>query len=232
MVEQTSYKRLVDGPIPSIPMMLKLKKEGDVPIPSWPRCASVEQASSNFMKKVFIIHGFEGSPNGGWRPWLMTELGKQEVYACALSMPTPENPICKEWIDEISRHIQRNSKDEIYLVAHSLGVTAILRYLESIQAKSILGAVLVSGPSKNNDNSKINNFLDKNFNFEKIKSNCKQFSIIHGDNDSIVTLDNAKFLSQQLNCNLIVVPDGGRLNGSAGWFKLQQCLEALNKMMK
>ncbi|MBI4599005.1 alpha/beta hydrolase, partial [Candidatus Uhrbacteria bacterium] len=82
------------------------------------------------MKKVFIIHGFEGSPNGGWRPWLMAELEKQEIYACALSMPMPENPVCDEWVGEISRHIERNSDDKIYLVGHSLGVPAILRYLE------------------------------------------------------------------------------------------------------
>jgi len=45
------------------------------------------------MKKVFIIHGFEGEPNGGWRPWLMRELAKFDVYASALPMPTPEKPI-------------------------------------------------------------------------------------------------------------------------------------------
>jgi len=184
------------------------------------------------MKKVFIIHGFEGSPNGGWRPWLMGELEKQEIYACALSMPTPENPVCSEWVDEISRHIEINTTDEIYLVGHSLGTPAILRYLESAQAKPISGAVLVSGPSEKNNNRKIDSFLDKNFDFEKIKSNCKKFSMIHGDNDPNVPLDNAKFLSQKLNGELTIVENGGHLNGSAGWFKLPQCLEALNKMMK
>ena len=29
------------------------------------------------MKKVFIIQGFRGAPNGGWKPWLMVELEKQ-----------------------------------------------------------------------------------------------------------------------------------------------------------
>ena len=44
------------------------------------------------MKKVFIVHGFEGEPNGGWRPWLMGELAKKDIYACALPMPIPSSP--------------------------------------------------------------------------------------------------------------------------------------------
>jgi predicted alpha/beta hydrolase family esterase len=180
------------------------------------------------MRKVFIVHGFEGSPNGGWRPWLMGELQKEDIYACALSMPNPEKPICGEWIDEISRYI--NNDDEIFLVGHSLGVPAILRYLESKKARVISGAVLVSGPSEKNDNRKIDNFLDKKFNFDIIKSKCKKFSVIQGDNDPCVPLDNGKFLSDNLNCELIVVKNGAHLNGSAGWFKLPQCLDALHRM--
>lgn len=132
------------------------------------------------MKKVFIIHGFQGSPNGGWRPWLMTELMKQEVYACALSMPNPKAPIRVEWVEEIARHVERNKNDNIYLVGHSLGVPAILRYLELVEAKSnVDGAVLVSGPCEKTRNEKIDNFLDKPFNYSAIKSKVKKFVIIH-----------------------------------------------------
>jgi len=64
------------------------------------------------MNKVFLIHGFQGSPNGGLRPWFVAELEKQDIYACALSMPDPENPVCTEWVEEISRYIERNKNDE------------------------------------------------------------------------------------------------------------------------
>ncbi|MFZ2522838.1 MAG: alpha/beta hydrolase [Minisyncoccia bacterium] len=184
------------------------------------------------MKKVFIIHGFQGSPNGGWRPWLMAELEKQDIYACALSMPKPDEPICNEWVEEISRYVEVNKNDDIYLIGHSLGVPAILHYLENSQANSIKGVVIVSGPSEKNNNRKIDSFLETPFDFESIKSKCKSFSIIHGDNDPNVPLDNAKTLSKELNSNLIIVENGGHLNGSAGWTQLPQCLEVLNVMMK
>ena len=182
------------------------------------------------MKKVFIIHGFDGSPNGGWRPWLMGELEKTDVYACALAMPDPANPICDEWVDEVARHVNRDKNDEMYLVGHSLGVPTILRYLEQLKTITIQGAVLVSGSSEKNNNRKMDSFLERSFDFPIIKSKAKQFCIIHGDNDPNVPLSNAEFLADKLEGDLIVVPNGGHLNGSSGWLTLPQVLEALQKM--
>lgn len=183
------------------------------------------------MKKVFIIHGFQGSPNGGWRPWLMGELSKSNTYACALAMPNPSNPVCAEWVDEITRNVKINNTDEIYLVGHSLGVPAILRYLE-ITPEKITGAILVSGPSEKNNNQKLDSFLEKPFNFSVIRSKAARFHIIHGDNDPNVPLSDAEFLSKELECELTIVPHGGHLNGSSGWIALPQALEALDKMFK
>ena len=182
------------------------------------------------MKKVFIIHGYQGSPNGGWRPWLMAELEKQDIYACALPMPNPNEPLVDEWTAEIARHI--NSDDEVYLVGHSLGTPAILHYLQSPKAKKIAGAVLVSGPIEVTPNKKISNFLDRKFDFKSIKSKAKNFTVIHGDNDPFVPLSHAEKLAKELGCELIIVKNGGHLNGSSGWTKLPHALEALNKMFK
>lgn len=164
----------------------------------------------------------------------MGELAKLNVYACALSMPSPEKPVCSEWVEEIVCHIERNKNDEIYLVGHSLGVPAILRYLESAPVGiNIAGAVLVSGPcEKIKDNKKIENFLNKPFDFKTIKSRAKGFVIIHGDNDPAVPLNHAEKLSKELNGKLIAVPNGGHLNGGSGWLKLPECLDTLKEMMK
>lgn len=162
----------------------------------------------------------------------MAELEKREVYACALAMPKPERPDCVEWVNEITRAIERCPEDEIYLIGHSLGGPAILRYLEKTDIKQIGGVVLVSSPSEKNSNRKIDSFFNTDFDFERIKSNCKKFSIIHGDNDPNVSISNAEHLSQMLDGKLIIVQNGGHLNGSAGWFKLPQCLESLVELME
>ncbi len=185
-------------------------------------------------KKVFMVHGFRGEPNGGWRPWLMGQLAKADVYACALPMPTPSDPIKEEWIKEI-QHAIPNPNEDIFLVGHSLGVPAILNYLESLpEGAKIGGAVLVSGPiekidTENPDSKlrKIDHFFH-DFDFNKIKNSCLQFSVIHGDNDPKVVFENHAIpLSEKLSCELISIPNGGHLNGNSGWYELPEAFTAL-----
>lgn len=184
------------------------------------------------MIKVFIIHGFEGRPNGAWRGWLMTELEKKDVYACSLAMPNPKAPICSEWVKEIARHVNANKNDSIYLVGHSLGSTAILRYLESAhKGTKIKGIVLVSGPIHKTANKKIEGFLKKDFDFKKMKSKINKTVVIHGNNDAWVPVINAEITAKELNGKLIVIKNGGHLNGSSGYLTLPQCFTALIKMM-
>lgn len=182
-----------------------------------------------------MIHGFKGEPNGGWRPWLMGELARNEVYACSLPMPTPDTPNKDEWTKTISDAVGKPS-EEIFLVGHSLGVPAILRYIESLDEDSrIGGALLISGPFyeiKKDGYEHVNSFLDTPINFEYINNICHNFSIIHGDNDQNVPYDEAIQLAKELRAELISIPNGGHLNGSSGWYQLPQALDALLKMIK
>lgn len=184
------------------------------------------------MKKVFIVHGFEGKPNGGWRSWMMDKLAEEHTYACSLAMPNASNPIQSEWVKEISRHVETNKRDQIYLVGHSLGVPAILRFLEKTKAKNVNGIVLVSGPIFKTSKKKVAEFLKKPFNFKVIKSKVKKIAVIHGVDDKMVSFDQAEFLSQELNAELIAIKKGGHLNGASGWIKLPICLKILINMMK
>jgi len=186
------------------------------------------------MKKVFIIHGFQGRPNTNWFPWLMEELSKEKIYACALPMPTPYEPVKREWV-EIMNFIIKEPDEEVFLVGHSLGVLAILLYLQTLNIKSkIGGAVLVSGPItkiEKEDHNLVNNFMSQDFDFNYLKSVCQNFTIIHGDNDPDVPFSDALYLKEKLGANLISIKDGGHLNGLAGFYKLPAALEAVTAMM-
>jgi len=183
------------------------------------------------MKKVFIIHGFEGKPNGGWRPWFMRELEKLDVYACALPMPTPDLPQRDEWVAEIIRHFPADRRD-MHLVGHSLGVPAILRALQMQPSASQFGGIhLVSGPCERNANpasesfKKLGSFFADPFDFALIRSQAQKFGVIHGDNDAMVPVEHAHSLAAALACELTLVPQGGHLNGSSGFYELPVLLE-------
>lgn len=188
------------------------------------------------MKKVFMVHGFQGEPNGGWRPWLMGELAQNDIWACALPMPSPDHPVKEDWINKIKNSIVNENKEDIFLIGHSLGSPAILRYLEQLEdGEKIGGVVLVSGPIApvlKEGYEEVNKFLENDFNFDKIKQSSLNFSVIHGDNDQNVPLEEAVQLSSKLSCNLIVVKNGGHLNGSSGCFKLPEALNELLRMIK
>lgn len=182
-----------------------------------------------------MVHGFGGEPNGGWRPWLMGELAKEDIWACALAMPTPNTPKKDEWVGEL-RTAVGEPKEEYVLVGHSLGVPTILRYLESLPIDSkIYGAVLVSGPARSVEKEEyriLDHFYENSFDFEHIKKVCKNFVVIHGDNDTLVPFWHAEELSKELDCKIVSIPNGGHLGGSDGWRQLPQALEAINEMLK
>lgn len=182
-----------------------------------------------------MVHGYGGEPNGGWRPWLMGKLARKGVWACALAMPMADSPKKDEWIKEIARMVGKPTA-ETFLVGHSLGVPAILRYLESLPiGGGIGGAVLVSGPIyplSQDQYKSINHFLNTPFNFDHIKKVCKNFFVIHGDNDESVPFSHAVELSKNLSCDIVLVVGGGHLNGSSGWYELPEALQALEKMTK
>ncbi len=185
--------------------------------------------------KVFLIHGFEGSPNGGWRPWLMAKLAEADVYACALPMPKPDFPRKEEWVEEINRAVGTPT-ESIFLVGHSLGVPAILHYIQSLpEGVTIGGAVLVSGPYHNTEDEykvALESFFHPDYDFSKIKKSCKHFAVIHGDNDSVVPFSDAEEFGRALSCTVVAIPNGGHLNGSSGWRELPAALEALQGFLK
>lgn len=181
--------------------------------------------------KVFLVHGFEGVPNGGWRSWLMSEFSKLDVYACSLSMPTPGEPVLSEWLEEIKRVVDRNPNDDIYLVGHSLGGTSVLRFAEMYNFPNVKGLVSVSAPCTKTKNEKTVEFLEKDFDFKTIKERVGKIAVIHGDNDPLVPLANAEKIAQETGGKLIVIPNGGHLNGSAGFVVLPECLEVLKEFI-
>lgn len=193
------------------------------------------------MKKVFIVHGFGGIPNGGWFPWLLKELALQNIPATALLMPDTNNPDVGKWSDTINKYAGDDTENTI-LIGHSLGVPACLRYMERfLNDKKLGGLVLVSGvidpleiDNPNSEFRKIDQFLIPEIDFEKIKSIPQKTIIIHGAKDPIVPLSHAEKISNYMDSELIIVPNGDHFSQKMDpiCYELPQALEVILKMAK
>lgn len=180
-------------------------------------------------QKVILVHGYKTTPNGAWFPWLMGEVKKLAIFAVALDMPTPETPMQAEWVEEIARTVDRHKAGDVYLVGHSLGVAAILDYLQSPRALHVRGAVLVSGRVHPSANLRTAGFY-QNFDFDKIRSKSNGFVVIHATDDDMVPYDDGVTLAHALGVELMTLPSGRHLTGSHGVFILPPALEGLIKL--
>ncbi len=188
------------------------------------------------MKKVFIIHGFGGVPNGGWFPWLMSELQKNNVCATSLLMPDTDTPVVEKWVAEIA-HAVGNDYENTYFVAHSLGVAALLHYLESLsEDKKIGGALLVAGVidplETENPESRfrlIDSFLRPEIHFSEVKQKAGVFKVLHGTADVTVPFSQAEKLSTELGCELRPVNDGTHFSQRTPpiYYQLPEALTAI-----
>lgn len=177
------------------------------------------------MPKVYLVHGLKSSPNSNWKPYLMRELAKRDIWACSLAMPKANDPECSEWVEAIAKAV--DTSDEIYLVGHSLGVRAVLRYLETAE-KPIEGAVLVAGRYGKPRSGVLASFYDTPLDIETLKQQSKHYVVIHGDDDPNVPYEDGVTLSRELGCELITIKDGGHLSTKAGCFELPEARDAVH----
>ncbi len=193
------------------------------------------------MKKVFIIHGFGGMPNGGWLSWLMVELGKINIWACALPMPNANNPTKEEWVNFMKASIGHPDQN-MFLVGHSLGGPAVLRYMESLENNNHLGGVLlissfiepIDMDNTKSDFRKIDNFVIPEINLEKIKNIPNKVTLIHGKKDTVAPFSHSEKISRIMNGKLILIPEGDHFSQKIKpiCYQLPEALEALEEMLK
>lgn len=187
-------------------------------------------------KKVINIHGWEGYPEEGWRPWLKKELTKRDFEVINPAMPDTKNPKLTKWLSHLEKVIKTPDKN-IYLIGHSLGCITILRYLENLKDKQkIGGAVLIAGFSENLKYSGYKNelisFFKTPINWNKVKEHCNKFVVIHSEDDPYVSIKHAHILRNNLNAKTILQKGMKHYSGDDGIKKLPIVLESLLKISK
>lgn len=134
-------------------------------------------------------------------------------------------PVCDDWTGRIEEYVQKHGAENVVLVAHSLGCTAVTQWAKRFGTK-IKGAFLVApsdieAPSYNFDTKGFAPIPLEKLPFESL--------VVASDNDEYVSLDRAKEFADAWGSDFVNVGAKGHINGAAGFGEWQQGLELLKK---
>jgi hypothetical protein len=184
------------------------------------------------MKRLIIIHGWEGTPDNGWKPWLKNEAEKIGFEVFSPQMPGGKYPKLEEWLSLMNKLIKKADK-HTYLIGHSLGCVTVARYLENLPKETkVGGAIFVAGFSDDLDSKETHNFTEKPLNADKVRSHTKKLICISSEDDKWVPFKIAKKFQEQLKAKLILDNGKGHFSGSEGINELPSALNALMEISK
>jgi uncharacterized protein len=182
--------------------------------------------------RVILVHGWEGSPQRNWFPWLRAELEKSGYDVLSPLMPNADHPKLSEWLEFLKKTVGQTD-EHIFFVGHSLGAMAILRYLETLdKGKRVGGAVLVAGFSELIKYNELASFFETPLDYEKVKQAAARFAAVNSDNDPYVPQKFGEILRDRLGAELTIIENGGHLNTEAKCFELPVVLEKINNFAK
>ena len=181
------------------------------------------------MKRIIIVHSWDGSSKDDWMPWVTAELKKKGYEVLCPDMPHTEKPIIEEWIPFLSDIVGSPNKDT-YFIGHSIGCQAIMRYLETVNVK-VGGALFVAGwfDLENLEDSVAEEiarpWIEMPLNTAKIKNNLGFSVVILGDNDPWVPYEKTKGKFEQFfDSQIVTISGAGHITSDDGYDSFEQLI--------
>jgi len=177
-------------------------------------------------KEAVILHGSQGSPDKHWYPWLKRNLEENGYSVDLIQFPT-DNEVLDTWRSRFEKQI--GSLEGKLIVGHSLGAVFALNLLQDygVAKKTVLVSGFVGIISPDQPESHWT-FSDNNFDWSTIKTNSKEFIVVHGTDDPYVPLDKGVELSEKLNCDIRTIKSGGHFLEKHGYDKFEELLSILD----
>ncbi len=183
------------------------------------------------MKRAVILHGTDGAPDHNWFPWLKTWLEAHDYKVWLPELPgnhTPDRHVYNDFLLDSNWDFSDN-----LVIGHSSGAVSVLNLLQDKRCPQIKVGVLVGAWSHMEqtdlDREQFKNLFPESFDFDAIRRKTDSLLFMHGDNDPFCPLDQAKWLAQQTDSEIVIVPGGHHLGSIFTEFpQLTQELESRN----
>ena len=195
--------------------------------------------STKVMKKVYIIHGWDGTPESNWFPWLEHELTALGFQVNVPQLPDAHMPRIEKWVPALTAAVGVPDEDT-YFVGHSMGCQAIVRYLEGLlDGVKVGGAVFVAGyfrPITNLEQDAESIAVDREWattpiDFTAVRTHLPRCIAIFSTTDPYVSLDNREDFAQKLGSEIVTLENRGHFYASDdGITELPQARDAIIKM--
>lgn len=191
-------------------------------------------------KRVFIIHGWDFSPQMNWYESVGKSLESEDFEVFIPVMPDSHHPNINSWVDKLLKTVG-DVDENTFFVAHSIGCKAVMKFLESKVADGdFCGGVVFVAPwfSLSLDATPTPEYkliakpwLELKHNFSRLKTRAKKYSCIFSDNDPYVPMNNVTDFQSNLNSEIIMLSGKGHFDEeTAGVKELPEAVQEIKKM--
>lgn len=183
------------------------------------------------MRTVFLIHGYNGIPE--IFKWLKEELEERKYQVIMPAFPSGEEIGFRKWIEILDLYKDKFNTDTI-VIAHSIGNSFILRYLEinDINIKLFIGLAGFCEKFKTDGRKYLNNAIEEFCNTNEIlkaKEKIEKIYSIYSNTDHIVPIDILESFAKKLSAESILLEKVGHMGSKSGIKHLPEVLEIIER---
>lgn len=182
--------------------------------------------------RIILIHGWGGSPQSDWIPWLTSKLELQGYEVITPLMPDTDNPQITPWVERLVEVVGTPKPTDVF-IGHSIGCQTVLRYLEKARVKVdkvILVAPWFTLTNLEDDEARAiaDPWVKTPIDFSKIKSNYQSMTTIFSDNDPWVPYqENVQLFRNNFDPKIITLHNKGHITGDEGSTQLSELLSLI-----
>ena len=179
------------------------------------------------MKRAIIIHGWEGTPEDEWLPWLGKTLKDNGWKVEIPAMPNTKKPKLDEWMKTL---VALHPDKDTLLIGHSLANALILHFLEQ-KDTTVKGVIMVAAWDWLMEDVKEfhQTFFETEFDYEAIKKKQIPLIIVNSTTDPWIEFEQGKNMAPKLDAKFIAIENAGHFMGRDGYTEFPKLIEILEK---
>lgn len=174
--------------------------------------AVIDDTDSLSQYNFVILHGYTGSNQTNFIPWLKAELEQRGAKVQAPQLPNTDNPTEVEQVQYVLDHVQFD--ENTVLIGHSLGGLVAMRVLEKLPHKihhlmlvapAVLRQFYQGSDDIDTKTGERKRFIDHfsyDFDFSKISSQAVHKTILQDNNDSESRKPSMRYIADNIGATL------------------------------